>query len=346
MSWLKENYEKAALGGAVAILVGVVATSFLGGNGETSDRALSVDVDNDTGEELLTEVKKVLDAREIPAQIRPKLVDGREVDLFVGQALYMADGSNDPIDIYAAAPVHQGITNEWWRKYGIDPSFANAPERDQDKDGFTNREEFDAQTHPGDETSYPSPLVKLLGENVNVFKMQMRWSSFDEKSITLSYQDNERVKFRDRVRLGESFFAKEGASFNKRFVLSPKVFKKVGPNGREQEAYEVEDTTPRYKGTSKQNFTMFRKGPKAQGYNEIQDRSVTLRLHALGQEGSSFVVKEFEKFSLPYDANAKISPYQVTKVEPVVGQTDVFTVEIVGTHDGKSESTILTVRKN
>ena len=57
MSWLKENYEKAALGGAAAILVGVVATSFLGGNGETSDRALSVDVDNDTGEELLTEVK-------------------------------------------------------------------------------------------------------------------------------------------------------------------------------------------------------------------------------------------------------------------------------------------------
>ena len=344
MSWLKENYEKAALGGAAAILVGVVATSFLGGDSKPSDKALPVDVNNDPGTELLAEMASVLEARQNPAGIRPKLVDGREVDLFVGQALYMADGSDVPVDIYDGANVHQGIPNEWWRKYGIDPSFANSAERDEDKDGFTNREEFDGQTHPADKTSYPSPLVKVVGSGVDVFKMQMRWSSFNQESITLYYQDNKRVNFREQVKHGNSFFVKEGESFHKRFVLGASSVRKLDPvTGREQDAYEVEDTTPRFKGTPKQKFTLFRKGAKAQGFNEIQDRSVTLTLHALGQEGSSFVVKELEKFSLPYNPNAKSRPYQVTKIEPIVGQSGTFTVEIIGNIKGESVSKTLTV---
>jgi len=346
MSWLKENYEKAALGGAVAILVGVVATSFLGEDGGPSAKAHPVDIDNNPGEELLAEMASVLEGRENPAEIRPKLINGREVDLFVGQALYMVDGSVDPVDIYEGSAVHKGITNKWWRENGIDPSFANAPERDEDKDGFTNREEFDAETNPTDKTSYPSPLVKLTGGGVDVFKMQMRWSSFDAHSITIYYQDTKPTRtFSERVEHGAAFFVKGGMDPNNRFKLSDGSTKKEGPNGRQQDAYEVEDTTPRYKGTPKQNFTLFRRGSKNGGFNEIQDRSVTLKLHALGQEGSSFVVKELERFSLPYDEKAKNRPYQVTKIEPVVGQADVFTVEIVGSLDGKPEAKTLTVRK-
>ena len=346
MSWLKENYEKAALGGAAAILVGVVATSFLGEDGGPSAKALPADIDNSPGEELLAEMAAVLEAREKLAEIRPKLIDGREVDLFVGQPLYMADGSVDPVDIYEGPNVHKGITNKWWREHSIDLSFANAPERDQDKDGFTNREEFDAQTDPTDKASYPSPLVKIVGESVDVFKMQMRWSSFDESSITIYYQDTKPTRtFSERVKHGASFFVKEGMDPNNRFVLASGSAKKAGPNGREQDTYEVEDTTPRFKGTPKQNFTLFRSGPKTGGFNEIQDRSVTLTLHALGQEGSSFVVKELERFSLPYDPKAKNRPYQVTKIEPIVGQADVFTVEVVWRFDGELEAKTLIVHK-
>ncbi|MFT5883430.1 MAG: hypothetical protein ACI9FG_001945 [Crocinitomicaceae bacterium] len=346
MSWLKENYEKAALGGAVAILVAVVATKFVGEGGELSDKALRVDIDNSPGEELLTEMALVLEARESPAEIRPKLVDGREVDLFVGQPLYMADGSVDPVEIIGGPNVHKGIANDLWVKYGIDPSFANAPERDQDKDGFTNREEFDAETAPTDKTSYPSPLIKLKGESVDVFKIQMRWSSFDPKSITLYYQDTKPTRtFSERVKHGASFIAKEGMEPNNRFKLSDGSTKKEGPNGRVQDAYEVEDTTPRYKGTPKQFFTLFRQGPKAGRFNEIQDRSVTLTLYALGQEGTSFVVNELERFSLPYDEKARNRPYQVTKIEPIAGQADVFAVEIIEVIDGETETKTLTVRK-
>ncbi|MEO1855941.1 MAG: Amuc_1099 family pilus-like system protein [Rubritalea sp.] len=345
MSWLKENYEKAALGGAAAILVGVVVTSFLVEGMKTSDQALPAEINNKSATELLAEMAVVLEVRKNPAGIRPKLVDGREVDLFVGQTLYMADGSVDPIDIYEGTPVHKGIPNEWWRKYGIDPSFANAAERDADKDGFTNREEFDSQTHPADRESYPSPLAKVVGNGVDIFKMQMKWSSFDQNSITISYRDNKLLSFRERVKQGAAFFQDGNAEIKGRFVLSAEAIKVVDPvTGRSQDAYTVEDSTPRYRGTPKQNFTLLRKG-KVAGYNEVQDRSVTLTLHALGQEGSSFVVKEFEKFSLPYDPKAEDRPYQVTKIEPFVGQNEVFSVEIAADHNGKPESKTLTVRK-
>ena len=232
---------------------------------------------------------------------------------------------------------------------GLITDFEGLMSFDSNADGIIDLSDLTATSDfiiRGDSTGdRQGDVVKVVGDSVDIFKMQMRWSSFDQNSISLSYQDNKRIKFRERVKNGAAFFVKEGADFKERFVLAAAVSKKVGPNGRQQDAYEVEDTTPRYKGTPKQNFTLFRKGPKPQGYNEIQDRSVTLTLHALGQEGSSFVVKELERFSLPYDAEAKNRPYQVTKVEPAVGQPDVFTVEIVGTHNGEIKSETLTVRK-
>ncbi|MFC4992792.1 Amuc_1099 family pilus-like system protein [Rubritalea tangerina] len=351
MSWIKENYEKAALGGAAAILVGVVATSVFGGGDKPSDKQLSFDRNDDPGTEKLAEISSVLEAREKTAIIRPKVIDGREVDLFVGQKLYVAEGSTTPLDPYESKNIHEGIANEWWRKHGIDPSFANAPERDFDKDGFTNREEYDAQTNPADATKYPSPLSKVVGNEALVFKMQMRWSSFDADSITLYYRDNNREKFNERVQHGAKFFSADNAKIKnkgleQRFVLGAGSQKVQDPNGREQDAYTVTDTDPLYKGTDRETFTLLRKGAFDGGHNEVQDRSVKLTLHALGKEGEPFTVREFEKFSLPYDPKAEVKPYRVARITPVIGQKEVYTVELEGEIDGKKESKTLTVRRN
>jgi len=345
MSWIKENYEKAALGGAAVVLAGVAATCFLGGDEKPSGDALSYDHNDDPGTELLAEVATVLEARKTPAAIRELTIKGREVDLHIGQRLYMADGSDKPVNIAESPAVHQGIPNVWWTKHGIDPSFANAPERDADKDGFTNREEHVAQTNPADADSYPSPLSKVVGNGVDLFKMQMRWSNFDQKSLTIYYRDNKRIRFSERVNFGEAFFKEGSDAVKGRFVLGSEVMKAQDHRGREQDAYEITDTTPRYKGTPKEKVTLLRRGP-FDSHNEIQDRSVTLTLHALGKESETFVVREYEKFALPFDLNAKDRPYQVTKIEPVAGQKDVFTVVLSGTVDGQQESKTLTVRKN
>lgn len=345
MSWIKENYEKAALGGAAAVLVGVVATSYLGGGEKPSAKALKFDRDDDPATEALIKMASVLADREVPAVVRPKSVGNREVGLFVGQSLYLKEGSTSPVDLHESGNAHEGIANEFWLKYGIDPSFANAPERDFDKDGFTNMEEYTAQTNPADVTSYPSLVAKLVGNGVDVFKMQMRWSTFDAQSVTLYYQDNKRLKFNERVNLGGKFFSRPDAPVTQRFVLGA-ASKQQDSRARMQDAYEVTDTTPRYKGTEKEKFHLLRRGPKNGGFNEIQDRSVTLTLHALGAENQSFTIGEYESFSLPYDANAKKRPYKVTKIEPIADQADTFSVEIVSKDDSATPPVTLTVRKN
>lgn len=347
MSWIKENYEKAALGGAAVLLAGIGAVTFLGGDKQVSAKAMAYDHSDDPGTERLSDLAAVLEVRSAHASIRPKVVSGREVDAFVGQALYQSENSDQPIDLYESGPVHAGIANAWWREHQLDPTFANAPERDADKDGFTNREEFEAMTNPVDPSSHPSLLAKLTGDGVGVFKMQMRWSVFDSETITIYYQDTKRARFNERVTLGGEFFARENDSVNARFKIAAEQTKATDVRGRQQDAYVITDLASRYKGTDREKVTLLRRGPKSGGFNEIQDKSVNLRLHALGKSGESFEVNEFEKFALPYDPAAKVKPFQVTQIAPVTGQKDVYNVVIQGPgKDGVSETREFTVRKN
>lgn len=347
MSWIKENYEKAALGGAAVLLVGLGALTFMGGDKRPSSKARSYDHNDDPGTERLSTLVSALEVRASKAAVQPKVIDGREVDVFIGQALYQAEGQSQPVDLYESGPVHAGISNAWWREHGLDPTFANAPERDADKDGFTNREEFEALTNPVDPKSHPSLLTKLTGDSVEVFKMQMRWSVFDSESITIYYQDTKRSRFNERVQLGGDFFANENGSVNGRFSIAAEQTKATDVRGRQQDAYVITDKAPRYKGTAREQVTLLRRGPKAGGFNELQDLSVELRLHALGKSGETFVINEYEKFSLPFDPKAKSKPFQVTQISAVAGQRDVFNVTIEGPgKDGLSESRNLTVRKN
>lgn len=52
------------------------------------------------------------------------------------------------------------MPDEWEKKMGLDPNAEDAAQ-DADRDGFTNFEEFTAGTHPKDDASAPSSLVKL-----------------------------------------------------------------------------------------------------------------------------------------------------------------------------------------
>ncbi len=68
------------------------------------------------------------------------------------------------VDIYnpTVEPIHAGIPNTWFLQYGLlEPlSLSGGDKLDSDGDGFTNREEFDAQTNPAEATSLP-PLVQV-----------------------------------------------------------------------------------------------------------------------------------------------------------------------------------------
>ncbi len=72
------------------------------------------------------------------------------------------------VDIYepTVEPIHAGIPNVWFLKHGlIDAlSLSDGPMKDSDGDGFSNREEFDAETDPSKADSLPSLVQSQAGK--------------------------------------------------------------------------------------------------------------------------------------------------------------------------------------
>ena len=54
-----------------------------------------------------------------------------------------------------------GLTDDWERKFGLNPGNPDDADEDLDGDGFTNREEFEAGTDPTDRDSHPDYLDSL-----------------------------------------------------------------------------------------------------------------------------------------------------------------------------------------
>jgi len=57
--------------------------------------------------------------------------------------------------------VHAPVPNEWFEKYGLPIEDADALEQDPDKDGFTNLDEWQANTDPTKADSHPDYTTKL-----------------------------------------------------------------------------------------------------------------------------------------------------------------------------------------
>jgi hypothetical protein len=57
--------------------------------------------------------------------------------------------------------VHPPVPNEWFEKYSLPIEDADALEQDQDKDGFTNLDEWQGNTDPTNAQSHPDYITKL-----------------------------------------------------------------------------------------------------------------------------------------------------------------------------------------
>ncbi len=72
------------------------------------------------------------------------------------------------VDIYdpAVESIHAGIPNDWFLQHGLLEalSLSDGATQDSDGDGFSNREEFDAQTNPADAASLPSLVQAESGK--------------------------------------------------------------------------------------------------------------------------------------------------------------------------------------
>lgn len=326
MSWISENYEKAAIGVAAVAAVGLV---FFGvqkaGSVETDFSGSATGPTPAKSDPAISGSEKVALA-EASFNLKREWLkgddNGRPVDLFTGVPLYVNKNNlESPVDLMDpdVEAVHPPIPNQWWIDNRIDPGFGDSPERDADGDGFSNSEEFKAQTDPSDKLDYPGLINKLAYTGDEFVKWLLRpgYPNADG-SFTFKYEDtvprSAKAGAADPVQPGDLFF-KEGPIKNrfkfigaeKRVVLNERFNTEI-----EVTFVEVEDMKPNKAGMKYEFPASFRTAdaPKYAMF----DRTAIFTLKALDLEGQEIKIEEFASFALP--PSAKEKAYTLTKVTP------------------------------
>jgi hypothetical protein len=335
MSWISENYEKAALGVAVLAAAGL---AYAGWN-----KLSSVDLEFGSAPRGPQSEQKdpSVKSADMVAQTKSSLQlkrewakgedEGRSVDLFTGVALFVNKNDVDnPVDLIKGAPVHEPIPNSWWLEYRIDPGFADSPLRDEDEDGFSNQDEYNAKTDPSDAKGYPSLITKLTysGDESEQWVLRPVFET-DGGSFTFEYADGKarnKVGPANPVPPGGIFFEKGAAAG--RFKLLGSEKRKVMNEAIQAELdvtfVRIEDQKPNKKGDVYE-IPAFRNADERKHVRF--DRTAVLTLEALGLAGQEFKIEENTSFALPPGDGKK--PYKLTEVTP-----ERIVIEFTG-EDGK-----------
>lgn len=311
MSWFSKNYEKAILGGAVVVALGI---AYLGWD-KFSSVAQDFNINLKGGGNNSTAVNEAELIPKAKASLKfdrnwVQAVDGdRSVDLFTGIPLFVPSSTPDkPLDLYRGAPIHPPIPNKWWIDNRLDPGFGDSPSRDPDEDGFTNLEEFKAKTDPNDAKSYPPLIMKLMYVKDETLIWVLRPGSGANGSFPFNYLDSKGAQNHtsvDMVGPNGLLFAK--APMKDRFkVLSSEVVTEINPKTKvekEVTMVTIEDQRPNKKGVTYKipsPLTEDRMNEHRQ-----YDRTVVFSLEALGMNGKEFRVEERTAFSIPSDSGKK-----------------------------------------
>lgn len=322
MSWMSENYHKVALGGGVVVLAAVGYLSW--SKASAQQEALAEQRAGKQGEGIEVEggsaaadlLKSLSEINHLSIKSDP---DGRKVNLFNSVDLFVKDGDvSEVVDLEQIDDVHPGIPNIWWVNNRVDPSFADSPSRDKDEDGFTNLEEFEAETDPSDPKSYSLLVHKLAVDNVDsLWWLVLLNSSFGNDDLQFRYQDSKqreiRMRATDNIQAGAIFFKGEPAKGRFRAIEPGERSVKDPKSGREtmQRYYVIEDLSENKKGTRYEAAFRPRRANEPLHYQF--DNTVTFVLNAAGQEGKKHVVRENESFKVT--ANGETFEYKLVKVD-------------------------------
>lgn len=321
MSWISENYEKAAVGVAAVALVGLTFMGWQKLNSVEEDFSAvpAGSGQNDPAVPAADQVSTAKSSFQLDREWPKGEYESRPVDLFTGVPLFVnKNNQTDPVDLPTSPPVHPPIPNQWWIDNRIDPGFGDSPQRDADEDGFSNLEEFTAQTDPNDPREFPSLITKLGYGGDEAVEWVLRPGFEAQGGFTFEYSDS----LRRGARMGAANVVMPGETFFEEGPIQDR-FKLLGSERRKQpnEAIgaevdvtivQVEDQKPNKKGVVYEIPAMFRKGD-AREYSQY-DRTAILTLAALGMEGKEFKVEERSAFALPPEGADKV--YTLKEVTP------------------------------
>ena len=323
MSWISENYEKAALGAAVLAAAGL---AYAGWNklgsvdlefGSTPRGPLSEQ--KDPSVKSADRVAQTKSSLQLKREWAKGEDEGRPVDLFTGVALFVNKNDvGNPVDLIEGSPVHEPIPNSWWLEYRIDPGFADSPLRDEDEDGFSNQDEFTAKTDPSDAKEYPSLITKLTYSGDESVQWVLR-PGFEAAggSFTFTYGDGKagnKVGATNPVPPGAVFFEKGPAKGRFKLLGSEKrmVMNEAIQAEEEVTFVRIEDQKPNKKGDVYEIPASFRNADQRKHVRF--DRTAVLTLEALGLAGQEFKIEENTSFALPPGDGKK--SYKLTEVTP------------------------------
>lgn len=326
MSWISENYEKAAIGAGAVVAIGL---AFIGWQkaGSVGDdfSGTPTGPTSPKSDPSVKGANRVAIAKSSFGNMRDWVKgddDGRPVDLFTGVPLFVNKNNlSNPVDLAGenVEPVHPPIPNQWWIDNRIDPGFGDSPQRDADEDGFSNLEEFNAKTDPNDNRDYPNLIKKLafVGDEAVQWVLRPGFPGADG-AFTFEYNDTLRraakVGAANPVAPGGLFFSEDPIKNRFKFIGSEKKKQLNEKLNVEVEVtiVTVEDQKPNKVGTIYEIPAMFRKGDAAQFAK--YDRTAVLTLEALGLGGKEMKVEENTAFALPPDAEEKA--FKLLEVSP------------------------------
>ena len=338
MSWISENYEKAALGAAVLAAAGLAYSGW--------NKLNSIDTDfgsvaegppakSDPGVKSADTVAKTKSSFQLKRECSKGKDEERAVDLFTGVALFV--NKNDlktPVDLIEGKDVHSGIPNSWWIQYRIDPGFGDSPLRDEDEDGFSNEDEHTAKTDPSDKKNFPSLINKLtyVGEESVQWVLRPGFESAGG-SFTFTYgagKEQNRVSAANPVPPGGVFF-EQGAAMGRFKLLGSEKRRVMNQSIQAEEDVtfvRIEDQKPNKKGIVYEIPASFRVADQRK--HARFDRTAVLTLAALGLADHEIKVEENTSFSLPIGDGKK--PYKMKEVTP-----NRIVIEFTG-EDGKVQT--------
>jgi len=104
-------------------------------------------------------------------------------------------------------PGPDGLTPAWKEQYGFDLADPKVGDQDTDADGFTNREEFQAQTDPTDKVSHPPFITKLRLKEFRPVPFAATFKSYTESGGQIFFSiltEPIKIKYPNSAALGFS----------------------------------------------------------------------------------------------------------------------------------------------
>lgn len=313
MSWISSNYEKALLGAATLVTLSLVwfGWSQLERSGEDFRASLRGDGKDNTAVEGAERITKTMQSMQLDHGWKQGVVEDRPVQLFTGIPLFVKrDQPERAVDPMKGPEIHPGISNSFWLDNDLDPGFADSPLRDPDADGFSNLEEYRAQTDPNDRAEHPLLLIKLRYVRDETVSWLLKPGFLNQNGeLPMAYEDTKGLKNKagagNPIKPGELFFT-TGAAQNRFKLLGHDELKRVNPSTNIEETVSlarIEDQKANKPGQLYKIPAPLKAGQRAEFIQH--DRSAVMVLEALGAGSQEMVVEENTRFGLPADSADK-----------------------------------------